>query len=149
VSIKQKRAWKRVDVEKLRNSLRLFIVSSSLYIVKQMNFFCKSHLIKYSRNNRNNCVVNEIHVKIEIALKSKMRQRCIDNTLQTKSLISDAHKINVTEIFQNDEWKEKDNCTRKKAWVSSNLQIFYRFVDEILTFNRLSEEQKSQIKRNI
>jgi hypothetical protein len=39
VSIKQKRAWKRVDVEKLRNNLRLFIASSSLNIVKQMKVF--------------------------------------------------------------------------------------------------------------
>jgi hypothetical protein len=34
----------------------------------------------------------------------------------------------VTKISQNDERKEKDNCTKKKNWVSSNLQIFYRFV---------------------
>jgi hypothetical protein len=36
VSIKQKKAWKRVDVEKLRSNLRLFIVSSSLNFVEQM-----------------------------------------------------------------------------------------------------------------
>ncbi len=34
VSIKQKRAWKRVDVEKLRSSLRLFVVTSSFNIVE-------------------------------------------------------------------------------------------------------------------
>jgi uncharacterized protein YdaU (DUF1376 family) len=45
--------------------------------------------------------------------------------------------------------KKKNNYTKKKAWVSSDLQIFYRLVDEILTFNRLNEEQKSQVKRNI
>ncbi len=45
--------------------------------------------------------------------------------------------------------KRKNNCTRKENWISSNIQIFYRFVVEILTFNRLNEEQKSQIKKNI
>jgi hypothetical protein len=39
VSIKQKRAWKRVDVEKLRNSWRLFVVSSSFNIVEQVKVF--------------------------------------------------------------------------------------------------------------
>ncbi len=34
VSIKQRRAWKRVNVEKLRSNLRLFIVSSSFNIVE-------------------------------------------------------------------------------------------------------------------
>ncbi len=38
VSIKQKKAWKRVDIEKLRSNLRLFIASSSLNIVEQIKF---------------------------------------------------------------------------------------------------------------
>jgi hypothetical protein len=34
-----KKAWKRVDVEKLRNNLRLLVVSSSLNIVEQVKIF--------------------------------------------------------------------------------------------------------------
>ncbi len=40
---------------------------------------CKFHSIKHSRNNQDDCVVNEIRVEIEITLKSKMRRRCINN----------------------------------------------------------------------
>jgi hypothetical protein len=58
--------------------------------------------------------VNEIRVEIEIALKSKMRRRCIDSTTQTKSLIDDAHKTVVTKVSQSDERKEKNNYTRKE-----------------------------------
>jgi hypothetical protein len=47
--------------------------------------------------------VSETHIEIEIALKSKVRRRHIDSTTQAKSLINDAHKANVTKIFQNDE----------------------------------------------
>jgi hypothetical protein len=47
--------------------------------------------------------VNETRVEIEIALKSKMRRRRIDSATQTKSLIDDAHKENMTKISQNDE----------------------------------------------
>jgi hypothetical protein len=58
--------------------------------------------------------VSEIRVEIEIALKSKMCQRRIDNATQIKNLIDDAHKTIVTKISQNNERKEKDNCTKKK-----------------------------------
>jgi hypothetical protein len=58
--------------------------------------------------------VSEICVEIEIALKSKMRRRRIDSATQAKSLISDAHKTIVTKVFQSDERKEKNNCTKKK-----------------------------------
>ncbi len=46
VSIKQKKAWKRVNVEKLRSNLRLFIMSSTLNIVEQMKIFV--HFIQSS-----------------------------------------------------------------------------------------------------
>jgi hypothetical protein len=58
--------------------------------------------------------VNEIRVEIEIALKSKVRRRCIDSATQAKSLIDDAHRTVVTKVFQSDERKEKNNCTRKE-----------------------------------
>jgi hypothetical protein len=58
--------------------------------------------------------VNETRVEIEIALKSKMRRRRIDNTTQAKNLIDDAHKTIVTKVFQNEERKEKNNCTKKE-----------------------------------
>jgi hypothetical protein len=58
--------------------------------------------------------MNETCVEIEIALKSKVRRRRIDNATQAKSLIDDAHKTVVTKIFQNDERKEENNCTKKK-----------------------------------
>jgi hypothetical protein len=46
VSIRQKKAWKRVNIEKLRISLRLFIVSSTLNIVEQIKVFV--HFIQSS-----------------------------------------------------------------------------------------------------
>jgi hypothetical protein len=58
--------------------------------------------------------VNEIRVQIEIALKSKMRRRCVDSATQAKSLIDDAYKTVVTKIFQSNERKEKNNRKRKK-----------------------------------
>jgi hypothetical protein len=39
-------------------------------------------------------------------------------------LIDDAYRTIVTKIFQSDERKEKNNCTKKENWVSSNIQIF-------------------------
>ncbi len=39
MSFKQKRTWKRIDVDKLRKSLLLFVVSSSLINVEQMKVF--------------------------------------------------------------------------------------------------------------
>ncbi len=110
---------------------------------------CKSHSIEHSQSNRCSCVVSKIRVEIEIALKSKMRRRRVDSVTQTKNLIDDAHRTIVTKIFQSDERKKENNCTRKNNWISSNDQIFHQFVVEILTFNRLSQESKSQIKRNI
>jgi hypothetical protein len=58
--------------------------------------------------------VNEIRVEVEIALKSKVRRRRIDSATQAKSLIDDANKTVVTKISQDDERKEKNNCTRKE-----------------------------------
>ncbi len=58
--------------------------------------------------------MNETRVEIEIALKSKMRRRRIDDATQAKSLIDDAHRTVVTKISQSDERKEKDNCTKKE-----------------------------------
>jgi hypothetical protein len=55
----------------------------------------------------------------------------------------------VTEVSQSDERKKENNYTKKENWISSNVQIFHQFVVEILTFNRLNEKSKSQIKRNI
>jgi hypothetical protein len=55
VSIKQKRIWKRVDVEKLRSNLRLFIVSSSLNTVEQMKIFA-------------NLIQSSIHEAIDAAV---------------------------------------------------------------------------------
>jgi hypothetical protein len=63
-------------------------------------------------------------------------------------LIDDAHRTVVTKVSQNDERKKKI-IAQKKNWVSLNVQIFHQLVVEILTFNRLSEESKSQIKKNI
>jgi hypothetical protein len=39
MSFKQKKAWKRINVNKLRKSLLLFVVSSSLINIEQMNVF--------------------------------------------------------------------------------------------------------------
>jgi hypothetical protein len=58
--------------------------------------------------------VSEIRVEIEIALKSKVRRRRVDSATQTKNLIDDAHRTIVTKVFQNDERKEENNCTKKK-----------------------------------
>jgi hypothetical protein len=39
MSFKQKKTWKRINVNKLRKSLLLFIVSSFLINIEQMNVF--------------------------------------------------------------------------------------------------------------
>jgi hypothetical protein len=75
---------------------------------------CKFHSIEHSQSNRCNCVVNEIRVEIEIALKSKVCRRRVDSETQTKSLIDDAHRTVVTKISQSDERKKENNCTKKK-----------------------------------
>ncbi len=74
VSIRQKRAWKRVDVEKLRSNLCLFIVSSLLNIVEQIEVFA-------------NFIQSSIHKAIDAAVswtrfvsksKSHWNQKCVD-----------------------------------------------------------------------
>ncbi len=80
VSIRQKRAWKRVDVEKLRSNLRLFITSSSLSIVEQIEVFA-------------NLIQSSIHKTIDAAVswarfvpksKSHWNQKCVDVVLTTR-----------------------------------------------------------------
>jgi hypothetical protein len=58
--------------------------------------------------------MSEIRVEIEIALKSKMHRRRIDNATQTKNLIDDAHRTIVTKVSQSDERKEENNYTKKE-----------------------------------
>jgi hypothetical protein len=53
-----------------------------------------------------------------------MRRRCIDSATKAKNLIDDAHKTVVTKIFQNDERKEKDNCTKKKIEFRQTFRFF-------------------------
>jgi hypothetical protein len=57
--------------------------------------------------------VSEIRVEIEIALKSKVRRRRVDNATQAKSLIDDAHRTVVTKVSQNDERKKKIIAQKK------------------------------------
>jgi hypothetical protein len=52
--------------------------------------------------------VNEIRVEIEIALKSKVRRRRIDdNATQAKSLIDDAHRTDMTKNILKRRMKRK------------------------------------------
>ncbi len=83
--------------------------------------FRSFYSIKHSQNHRCNYIVNETCVEVEITLKSKMRRRRVDDATQAKSSISIAHKADMTKISQDNERKEKNNCTRKKNRVSSSL----------------------------
>jgi hypothetical protein len=74
VSIKQKKAWKRVDVEKLRNNLRLFIVSSSLNIVEQIEVF--ANLIQSSIHKAIDATVS--WARFVSKSKSHWNQKCVD-----------------------------------------------------------------------
>jgi hypothetical protein len=74
VSIRQKRVWKRVDVEKLRSNLRLFIVSSSLNIVEQMKVF--ANLIQSSIHEAIDAAVS--WTKLVSKSKSHWNQKCVD-----------------------------------------------------------------------
>jgi hypothetical protein len=96
--------------------------------------FCKFYSIEHLQNNRCSYVVSEIRVEIEIALKSRMRRRRVDNATQTKNLIDDAHKTVVIKIFQSNERKEKNNCTKKKIEFR---QTFKSFINSSSRFWRL------------
>jgi hypothetical protein len=74
VSIKQKRTWKRVDVEKLCSNLRLFIVSSLLCIVEQMKIF--ANLIQSSIHEIIETIVS--WTKFVSKSKSHWNQKCVD-----------------------------------------------------------------------
>jgi hypothetical protein len=78
--------------------------------------------------------VNEIHVEIEITLKSKMRRRRVDDATQAKNLINVAHRANITEISQNNERKKKIIAQEKKIEFR---QIFKSFIDSSTEFWRL------------
>jgi hypothetical protein len=104
VSIKQKKAWKRVDVEKLRNNLRLFIVSSSLNIVEQMKIF-----------------VNHIQLNIH---------KAIDAVVSWAKLVRNRNHIEIknasTSYWQRDASEKSDQwCAQKQLW-----QKYFKMTNE-------------------
>jgi hypothetical protein len=80
VSIRQKRSWKRVDVEKLRSNLRLLIVSSSLSIVEQIEVF--ANLIQSSIHKAIDAAVS--WTKLVSKSKSHWNQKCVDAVSTTR-----------------------------------------------------------------
>ncbi len=74
VLIKQKRAWKRVNVEKLRSNLRLFSVSSSFNIVEQIKVF--ANFIQLSIHKAIDAIVS--WARFASKSKSHWNQKCVD-----------------------------------------------------------------------
>ncbi len=77
--------------------------------------------------------MNKIRVEIKIALKLKMCRRCINDATQTTRLIRDAHRTNLTWIFQDNKWKEKNYRIKKIEF----RQAFQFFIDTLFEFWRL------------
>ncbi len=80
MSFKQKKAWKRINVDKLRKSLLLFVVSSFLINIEQRNVF-----VNFIQSNIQR-IIDEIVSWTKLVLKSKSlwNQRCVDAVLTTR-----------------------------------------------------------------
>jgi hypothetical protein len=124
VSIKQKRAWKRVDVENLRNNLRLFIVSSSLNIVEHMKVFA-------------NFIQSRIHKTIDAAVswtklvsksKSHYNQKCVDvvSTARRKRRVWLTMRIKLSwhKYFKTTNEKKKLITREKKIKFRQTFKFF-------------------------
>ncbi len=74
MSFKQKRTWKRINVDKLRKNLLLFVVSSSLINVEQMKIFV--NLIQSSIQKIIDAIVS--WTKLVSKSKSHWNQKCVD-----------------------------------------------------------------------
>ncbi len=147
MSFKQKRAWKRINGDKLRKNLLLFVVSSSLINIEQMNVFV--NFIQSSIQTIIDAIVS--WTKFVSKSKSQWNQKCVDVVLTTR------RKRRVWFMMRTEQtWheyfkttnKKKNHRTKKKNRVSSSISIFHQHVVWILTFNRLSEKQKSQVEKS-
>jgi hypothetical protein len=80
MSFKQKTAWKRINVDKLRKSLLLFVVSSFLINVEQMKVFV--NLIQSSIQKIIDATVS--WTKLVSKSKSHWNQKCVDAVSTTR-----------------------------------------------------------------
>jgi hypothetical protein len=142
MSFKQKKAWKRINVNKLRKNLLLFVVSSFLINFEQMNVFV--NFIQSSIRRVINAIVS--WVKFVSKSKSHWNKKCVDVVLTTrrKRRVWFAMRTKQTwhEYFKTTNEK-KNIIARKKK---SNFVKHFDFSStRHLNFdvNRLSEKQKS------
>ncbi len=126
VSIKRKKAWKRVDVEKLRNNLRLFVVSSLLNIVEQMKVF--ANFIQSSIHKAIDATVS--WAKFVSKSKSHWNQKCVDvvSTARRKQRVWSTMRTKQSwqKYFKTMNEKKKIITRKKKIEFR---QIFKFFID--------------------
>jgi hypothetical protein len=131
---KQKKTWKRIKIDKLRKSLLLFIVSSSLINIEQMNVFVS--FIQSSIQRVIDAIVS--WTKFVSKSKSHWNQRCVDVVLTTrrKRCVWFAMRTKQTwhEYFKTTNEKKKIIARKKKIEFR---QAFRFFIDTSFEFWRL------------
>jgi hypothetical protein len=134
MSFKQKKAWKRINVDKLRKSLLLFVVSSRLINIEQMNVF--ANLIQSSIQRVIDATVS--WTKFVSKFKSHWNQRCVDAVLTTrrKRRVWFAMRTKQTwhEYLKTTNEKKKIIARKKKIEFR---QAFRFFIDTSFEFWRL------------
>ncbi len=134
MSFKQKRTWKRINIDKLRKNLLLFVVSSCLINIEQMNVF--ANLIQSSIQRIIDATVSWI--KFVSKFKSHWNQRCVDVVLTTR------RKRRVWFAMRTEQtWHEYLKTTNeKKKIIARKKKIEFRqefrfFIDTSFEFWRL------------
>jgi hypothetical protein len=114
MSFKQKRSWKRINVDKLRKSLLLFVASSFLINVEQMKIFVNFIQLSIQR------IIDAIMSWIKFVSKSKSHwnQKCVDvvSTTRRKRRVWFAMRTEQTwhEYFKTTNEKKKIIARKKK-----------------------------------
>jgi hypothetical protein len=134
MSFKQKRTWKRINVDKLRKNLLLFVVSSSLNNVEQMKVF--ANLIQSSIQKIIDAIVS--WTKFVSKSKSHWNQKCVD-VVSTKR-----RKRRVWFVIHTEQtWHEYLKTTDEKKKIIARKkkiefrQVFRSFIDTSFKFWRL------------
>jgi hypothetical protein len=134
MSFKQRRTWKRINVDKLRKSLLLLVVSSSLINVEQMKVFV--NLIQSSIQRIIDATVS--WAKLVSKSKSHWNQKCVDvvSTTRRKRRVWFAMRTEQTwhEYLKATNEKKKIIARKKKIEFR---QAFRSFIDTSFEFWRL------------
>jgi hypothetical protein len=134
MSFKQKRTWKRINVDKLRKNLLLLVVSSSFINVEQMKVFV--NLIQSSIQKVIDAIVS--WTKLVSKSKSHWNQKCVDvvSTTRRKRRVWSAMRTEQTwhEYLKTTDEKKKIIARKKKIEFR---QAFRFLIDTSFEFWRL------------